>query len=364
MRRASAAPHSEDSAEDARAGKSAPPVPLAFLRKTRPYLRESGDAASPPGRRADTPHPRTHSTRIMTIHTLRRAALSLLLCGTAIGLAAQDLIARQAPVDRRLRAVDSISIQRAVDRSAAEDYTHDELYTSWVTTKAHPYSSEEVPDSFRIDLRGFCMPTPSRQITSNFGYRPAFRRVHKGLDVKVYTGDTIVAAFDGRVRVVRYDAGGYGNYVVIRHRNGLETIYGHLSKQLVEPDQDVRAGEPIGLGGNTGRSFGSHLHFETRLAGEAIDPALLFDFPAQDVTADFYTFRKASRSTATREMAAAAGPKDSEEVAMTATHFYKVKRGENLATIAKRLGTTADELARNNRLTSKSRIRTGQILRY
>ena len=300
----------------------------------------------------------------MTSHTLRRAALSFLLCATALAAGAQDLIARQAPVDRRLRAVDSISIQRAVDRTL-DTYDHDELYSSWVTTKAHPYSAEDVPDSFRIDLRGFHMPTPSRQITSNFGYRPAFRRVHKGLDVKVYTGDTIVAAFDGRVRVVRYDAGGYGNYVVIRHRNGLETIYGHLSKQLVKADQDVRAGEPIGLGGNTGRSFGSHLHFETRLAGEAINPALLFDFAAQDVTADFYTFHKDRPARpANIKASAAAESEKTEEVAMTATHFYKVKRGENLASIAKRLGVSTDELARTNRLTAKSRIRTGQILRY
>ena len=129
-----------------------------------------------------------------------------------------------------------------------------ELYNSWVTNKAHPYKSEEVPDSFVIDLRGFCMPTPSRNVTSRFGYRPAFKRVHKGLDIKVYTGDTIVSAFDGKVRVVRYDEGGYGYYVVVRHHNGLETIYGHLSKQLVTTDQEVRAGQPIGLGGNTGRT--------------------------------------------------------------------------------------------------------------
>ena len=86
------------------------------------------------------------------------------------------------------------------------------------------------------------------------------------------------------MRIVRYEAQGYGNYIVIRHPNGLETIYGHLSKQLVHVNQNVKAGEPIGLGGNTGLSFGSHLHFETRLLGEAIDPSLLFDFPQQDVT--------------------------------------------------------------------------------
>ena len=118
--------------------------------------------------------------------------------------------------------------------------------------------------------------------------------MHKGLDIKVYIGDTIRAAFDGKVRIVRYEANGYGNYVVIRHNNGLETIYGHMSKHLVAENEQVRAGDPIGLGGNTGRSTGSHLHFETRLCGVALNPALMFDFRNQDVTGDTYLFRKES----------------------------------------------------------------------
>ena len=304
----------------------------------------------------------------MNLNFVRRLGLSLLASGFAVTLLGQDLIARQAPVDRRLRAVDSIAIQRAVERDILIDPSA-EIYNSWVTTKAHPYRSEEVPDSFVIDLRGFAMPTPSRQVTSRFGYRPAFRRMHKGLDIKVYTGDTIVSAFDGKVRVVRYDAGGYGNYVVIRHTNGLETIYGHLSKQLVSIDQEVKAGEPIGLGGNTGRSFGSHLHFETRLAGEPINPAFLFNFPAQDVTADYYTFRKSKTSGSTTMLASteAPGGEKTQEVANSTTrssHFYKVQRGETLYSIARKLGLSVSKLASTNSLKSSSRLRTGQILRY
>ena len=92
------------------------------------------------------------------------------------------------------------------------------------------------------------MPTTSRVLTSNFGAR--WGRQHKGLDIKVYIGDTIRAAFSGKVRVVQYEGRGYGKYVVIRHDNGLETYYAHLSKQLVYEDQEVRAGDPIGLGGH------------------------------------------------------------------------------------------------------------------
>ena len=301
----------------------------------------------------------------MNLKTLRRAVLTIALAGFSCTTFAQDLIARQAPVDRRLRAVDSVAIQRAVERDEMAEPSYN-IYNSWVTTKAHPYKSSEVPDSFRIDLRGFCMPTPSRLVTSRFGYRPRFRRMHKGLDIKDYTGDTIVAAFDGKVRVARYDAGGYGYYIVLRHNNGLETIYGHLSKQLVTTDENVRAGEPIGLGGNTGGSYGSHLHFETRLAGEPINPEELFDFPAQDVTGDFYTFRKNHNSDAQTPMLASNNTRD-KETASTYTkssHFYKVKRGENLSSIASKLGISEKELTRANRLKSTSKLRIGQILRY
>ena len=169
----------------------------------------------------------------------------------------------------------------------------DGLYEySWNNNRVHCYSEIEAPNKFIINLKNFAMPTTNKVVTSKYGYRPKFKRYHKGIDIKVYIGDTIVAAFDGKVRIVKYEPKGYGNYVVIRHNNGLETVYGHLSKHLVKENQIVRAGEPIGLGGNTGRSTGSHLHFETRLLGIAIDPSLLFDFSYQDVTGDTYSFVK------------------------------------------------------------------------
>ena len=119
----------------------------------------------------------------MNMKLLRRAALTIVLASVGASAYCQDLIARQAPVDRRLRAVDSVAIQRAVDRDIMNSELSSDVYNSWVTNRAHPYSSSEVPESYRIDLRGFCMPTPSRNITSRFGYRPTFKRVHKGLGV-------------------------------------------------------------------------------------------------------------------------------------------------------------------------------------
>lgn len=275
---------------------------------------------------------------------------------------AQDLIANQAPTDRRVRSVDSVALQRLLDM---QTYEHEaDIYDSWDNTKAHPYASELIPDSFRIDLRGFVMPTTSTKVTSRYGYRPSFRRMHKGLDIKVYTGDTIVSAFDGKVRVVRYDAGGYGYYVVVRHKNGLETIYGHLSKQLVVADQEVEAGEPIGLGGNTGRSFGSHLHFETRLLGAAINPELLFDFPAQDVTANFFTFRKADYLPAVSSSSANNGRRMASSSKKGGSRYYKVRKGDTLSSISKKLGISINSLCSSNNLKRNSTIRPKQILRY
>lgn len=285
--------------------------------------------------------------------------------------AAQDLLARQAPVDKKLKAVDTLALRNLVQREQAGSPSA-QLYKEWNNKYAH--RATELPDSFNINLRRFCMPTTSRIITSNFGRR--WGRMHKGLDVKVYIGDTIRAAFDGKVRIVRYEAGGYGNYVVIRHHNGLETIYGHMSKNLVAEDETVRAGDPIGLGGNTGRSTGSHLHFETRLCGVALNPALLFDFKNQDVTADNYMFRRdtydreslaATRLRGKNDDVASATSKEpavGDNVEVGEVRYHKVARGETLYSIAQKRGTTVDQICRLNHISKKQRVRPGQILRY
>jgi murein DD-endopeptidase MepM/ murein hydrolase activator NlpD len=201
--------------------------------------------------------------------SLKSVALLVMTVFASTPSQAQDLLARQAPVDRKMKAVDSIALNRLIEQEMFENPAGD-LYDEWDNELTH-YSGAALPDETTIDLRGFCMPTPSRVVTSNFGAR--WGRQHKGLDIKVYIGDTIRAAFSGKVRIVKYEPRGYGKYVVIRHYNGLETYYGHMSKQLVTENQEVNAGDPIGLGGNTGRSTGSHLHFETRLCGIALNPA-------------------------------------------------------------------------------------------
>ncbi len=326
---------------------------------------------------------------------IKTLSLSAFLALSTLPVMGQDLLARMVPVDRKIKQLDTLALYSVIERENMESPSAD-LYKDWDNRYAH--KATELPETYRINLKNFCMPTPSRVITSQFG--PRWGRQHKGLDIKVYIGDTIRAAFSGKVRVVRYEAKGYGNYVVIRHSNGLETIYGHLSKHLVRENQTVRAGEPIGLGGNTGRSTGSHLHFETRLCGVALNPALFFDFRNQDVTGDYYVFRRSTMDRESLKATAARGKKVSsytkEEVyggkrqqstttsatstpvaerqepvasqAATAQKrnngfkYHKVEQGETVFSISKKYNMTVEEFQKLNNLGTSTKVRVGQLM--
>ena len=309
------------------------------------------------------------------IQKIKKIAILTITTICTLPMMGQDLLARQAPIDRKMKTVDSVALQRLIFTENYDSPAED-LYEDWSNKYAHQETA--LPDSFRISLKDFCMPTTSRVLTSNFGAR--WGRQHKGLDIKVYIGDTIRAAFSGKVRIVRYERRGYGKYVVIRHYNGLETIYGHLSAQLVEEDQEVRAGDVIGLGGNTGRSTGSHLHFETRLCGVALNPALMFDFRNQDVIDDSYMFHKDTYQresvVATRLRGVGSGSfSEGDEVVELASaapaasyqqesRFHKVRKGETLYSIARKRGTTINAIMKLNHLKKSSKLKPGQILKF
>jgi len=169
----------------------------------------------------------------------------------------------------------------------------EDLYDlNWNRNHVHVYSELDAPKSYNIRLTRFSMPLKDNiTVTSKVGYRKRFGRNHNGVDLVGHIGDTIYACFDGKVRMSDYQPRGYGKVVVIRHYNGLETIYGHMSKQFVVENQYVKHGDPIGLVGNTGRSTGPHLHLETRFCGKMIDPEKIFDFKAMDVKDDWYYWR-------------------------------------------------------------------------
>ena len=288
----------------------------------------------------------------MNFNCIIKTGLVAVAAMVSLSSFSQDLIARQAPTDKKLKSVDSLALQKQI-RAEQSEYPALSLYPNWNNQYVHAYGNAIIPETYTIDLTGFHMPTPSTKITSPFG--PRWRRMHNGLDLKVNIGDTIVAAFDGKVRIVKYERRGYGKYVVIRHDNGLETVYGHLSKQLVEENQLVKAGEVIGLGGNTGRSTGSHLHFETRFLGIAINPVYMFDFPKQDIVADTYTFRKTKGVKR-------AGSHDTQ-VADGAIRYHKVKSGDTLSRIAKLRGVSVSTLCKLNRIKPTTTLRIGQVLR-
>lgn len=282
-----------------------------------------------------------------------KLVVAIMLALVSLNVSGQDLLARQAPIDRKLKAIDSVALIRQIHKEMGA-YPAYSLYPEWSNEYAHRYPNVVIPDSFRIDLSGFCMPTSNTKITSKFG--PRRRRMHYGIDVKVYIGDTIRAAFGGKVRVVKNQGRrvGYGKYIIIRHENGLETVYGHLSKQLVKEDQYVEAGEVIGLGGNTGRSTGSHLHFETRFLGQAINPALLFDFEKQDIVADNFLFQKGRNLRSGSKV---------NLIADGASQYYKVRRGDSLSRISKRTGVSIDKLCKLNKISRRTTLRIGQVLK-
>ena len=322
----------------------------------------------------------------MILNIIKRTGAAFLFVALSTPVMSQDLLARQAPVDKKMRAVDSIAIQRLLQQEQElllQEELEDpaaELYPDWGDDGINLYGNVKLPSEYKIDLRNFCMPTSNRIVTSNYGYRRRFRRQHKGIDINAYPGDTIRVAFDGKVRVVDFQRGGYGNVVVVRHPNGLETVYGHLSKHLTKQGATLKAGDAIGLAGSTGRSTGTHLHFETRLLGEYINPAKLFDFANQDVTGDFYVFKGHGRGTvlakhdaksrsaeANEEVGYASSESNAakaEEKSASRVRMHKVKKGETLYGIARKYGISVKELCGMNGLKTTSKLRVGQILKY
>lgn len=200
-------------------------------------------------------------------------------------------------------------------------------------------------------------------VTSRFG--PRRKRYHYGIDLKLQTGDPVVAAFDGTVRIAKRNRT-YGNLVVIRHENGLETFYAHLSAIEVVPEQKVKAGDLIGLGGNTGRSRGSHLHFEVRYLGAAINPDDVIDFNNYCLHSDTLFLTKSNfrhhqkyKGTENQSLLASGGKATSN----SNVKYYKIRSGDTLGAIARRNNTTVNALCRLNGIKANKTLAIGKTLR-
>jgi len=223
-----------------------------------------------------------------------------------------------------------------------------DVYQVWSSDIVNPYNIHltDKADTTLIDLRNYVHPM-NNAVTSEFGFRRGYR-FHYGTDVRLNKGDHVLCAFDGTVRIAKRMRG-YGYCVVVRHYNGLETVYGHFSKLAVKPHDEVKAGDLLGYGGSTGRSSGPHLHYEIRYLGVPIDPRMIIDFDNYSTKSD----------TLMLNAAHFAYIKEMEQI-----RFWTVRSGDTLGKIAQKTGISVNKLCQLNNITAKTLLRVGQKIRY
>jgi Membrane proteins related to metalloendopeptidases len=288
--------------------------------------------------------------------TMKKATLSFLFCmclfSQSFSLCPDDSLSRDSSRSSIAGAeTQEDDFQKGIN-NLFENEQFDIDTSTWNNTKinAGHFDSETWPDTARIllvdsALKRFYVHPFKNCLTSNFGQRKWLW--HYGVDIRLSKGDTVRAAFDGIVRVTEFDRHGYGKAVVVRHASGLETIYGHLSRQLVALNQKVRAGEVIGFGGNTGRSTGSHLHFEMRFYGEPFDPNLIIDFDKYELKSDTLVLSKADFAYLADQRKA---------------QWHVVRKGETLGHIASWYHTSIKSICSLNHLTNKTLLSVGRKL--
>jgi LysM repeat protein len=292
----------------------------------------------------------------------------LLFSLLSFAFAGTDTTRTSSSTEPKLITPDTIPF--AIDEDEMMDYTDSlisfpayDLYCGWDTINIHSakFDVASLKDSTHNILLydehscGYVHPFEGR-ITSGFG--PRKRRYHYGVDIDLETGDCVAAAFDGKVRIAKLSKS-YGNVIVIRHPNGLETYYAHLSKINVQIGQEVYAGQVIGLGGNTGRSRGSHLHFEVRYMGQPIKPDDLISFTDHKLVSDTLTI-----SSKTFDYLAAAKKAAAKNLAASKSRkVHVVKKGDTLSAIAKKYRTTTKALCQKNGIRATSTLRLGQKIK-
>jgi murein DD-endopeptidase MepM/ murein hydrolase activator NlpD len=229
-----------------------------------------------------------------------------------------------------------------------------DYYKLWETNKLNPYgfNGEHYMNSVELvlfneeDLGSWHSPLDKTIVTSDFGLRRAVW--HYGIDIRVKTGSPVYAAFDGVIRISGYDRRGFGRFIVIRHKNGLETLYAHLSKNLMKLGDEVKAGDIIGKGGNSGRSTAPHLHFELRYSGNAIDPNQIFDFKENKIISSKYiinhnTFAYLEEANKIR--------------------YHVIRSGDTLSGLSYRYGVSVSRMCSLNGISRNSILRIGQRVR-
>jgi len=234
-----------------------------------------------------------------------------------------------------------------------------EVYAAvWDTARINPYGLDLKTKSdttmltlWRNPNSDYSHPTCGN-VTSEFGMRG--HRYHYGIDLDLETGDAVVSAFEGTVRIAKYSTT-YGYYVIVRHSNGLETLYAHLSRILVKSGDKLKAGDLVGLGGNTGRSRGSHLHFEVRFLGQQLDPRQVIAFEEYScrtqqlpITSSSFNYQRVAAE---------------QKAKIGNTRYYKVRRGDTLGKIAKKNKTTVKKICKLNKISTRTKLTPGRRIR-
>ena len=254
-------------------------------------------------------------------------------------------------VTKDLGTEEGINSDSLDTEEAVREYAEADADIKATTDSASTGAPEKL---FVLDMTTSIIPTESRRIAGHYG--PRKHRMHRGVDLGLCHGEnrTIVAAFAGKVVKVRNQGRrkGYGRYVILDHGNGLTTLYAHLERWKVKVGDELQAGDTNGIGGNSGRSFGAHLHFEMRYNGVYINPETVYDFAEG-------TFRDISITLDTDKLQEIEAAYQKE---IGKSRFYRVRRGDCLGKIAHKYGTSIEQIKRLNNLKSE-KIRPGQILR-
>ncbi len=244
----------------------------------------------------------------------------------------------------------------------------DHFTTKWDTIRFNPFHGENLdfPLELTFNNKEFAPPVDRKMvITSRYGWRRG--RPHQGIDIDLVVGDSVRSILDGKVRYARYH-GGHGKTIIVRHANGLETVYAHLSKYLVKENQEVKKGDVIGKGGVTGNSRGSHLHLEVRYHGKSINPEYLFEFSNDNtkvrsdklfVTRKWVTPRY-HRSTRKSKIVLCTSLEDLTKIKEDQKKIYTVRKGDTLYGIANRYGLAVSEICKINSIRHNSVLKIGQ----
>ena len=272
--------------------------------------------------------------------------------------------------DKSWEYIDMLNFDGIVNSELHEIIQGDSNYMwkeNWDTQVPYTYDNDlsKIPDTLWLcsvdsSHNKFSMPHPG-VVTSRFKYRG--RKFHYGIDVDLVTGDTLSSCFDGVVRYAKYNSGGYGNLVIIRHYNGLETYYAHLEKLFVSPNQEIKAGEHIGLGGNTGHSTGDHLHFEIRFFGNALNPEEVIDFKNRKlknenlfIHAGMFAYKRTSSNKSNSSSKTKTLPGDDK------VKYHKVRSGDSLFAMSLKYDSTVDNICKLNSIKPSRILKIGEII--